>query len=133
MVKLLGVCLGNRYYKRICEDFENNDYYFTVGLNQLRDGETFANDERTLCSCPGFHFASKSWCDLHYGERRYSCLIRIPLKEEYESVEINEPWATDGKASASAIIIEKVYDMEDGGKDVTEQFVNYADGKGNRI
>jgi hypothetical protein len=132
MIKLMGVCLGNRYFKRINDGFENNEYVFTVGLNTLPDNEKFASDERVLCSFPGFHFASKSWCDVNYDIRRYSCLIKIPTKEEYPGIEINEPWATDGKASASAIIIEKVYDMADGEKDVTEKFINYADGKGNR-
>jgi hypothetical protein len=61
------------------------------------------------------------------------CVIRIPTKEECKTVEINEPWATDGKASASAIIIEKIFDTKDGNKDVTSQFVGWADGKGNKI
>ena len=129
MIKLMGVSLGNRYYKAIGDGLRNNNYTFTVGLNVLRDGEQFANDDRVLCSSPGFHFASESWCKRDYGDRRYMCLIRIPIKEEYESIEINEPWATDGKASASAIIIEKVFEN---GVDVTEQFIDYADGKGNK-
>ena len=129
MIKLMGVCLGNRYYKAIDEGFQNNNYTFTVGLNVLREGEKFANDDRVLCSSPGFHFASESWCKRDYGDRPYMCLVRIPIKEEYESIEINEPWATDGKASASAIIIEKVFEN---GSDVTGQFIDYADGKGNK-
>ena len=130
MIKLMGVCLGNRYYKSIGSGLCNMGYTFTVGLNTLRDGEVFASDDRATCSAPGFHFASESWCKRDYGSRRYMALIRIPTKEEYEPIEINEPWATDGKASASAIIIEKVF--EDG-KDVTAQFVGWADGKGSKV
>jgi hypothetical protein len=129
LLHIMGVLPGNRYYKAIGEDFENEDYTFTVGLNTLRDGEEFAADERNMCSYPGFHFASESWCKVNYGERPYMCIIRIPLKEEYSEVAINELWATDGKASANAIIIEKVFE---GDKDVTEQFIGWADGKGNR-
>jgi hypothetical protein len=132
MVKVVGVFPGNRYYKAISENLYNNGYTFTVGLNTLREGEVFASDDRVLCSFPGFHFASESWCRTHYGDRRYLCLIRIPTKEEYEQIEINEPWTTDGKASASAIIIEKVFDTKDGDKDVTDRFIGWADGKGNK-
>jgi len=132
MVKVVGVFPGNRYYKAIDENLCNNGYIYTVGLNTLREGEVFASDDRVLCSFPGFHFASESWCRTYYGNRRYLCLIRIPTKEEYEQIEINEPWATDGKASASAIIIEKVFDTKDGDKDVTDRFIGWADGKGNK-
>jgi hypothetical protein len=132
MVKVVGVFLGNRYYKAISENLCNNGYTYTVGLNTLREGEVFASDDRVLCSFPGFHFASESWCRTYYGDRQYLCLIRIPTKEEYEQIEINEPWATDGKASASAIIIEKVFDIKDGDKDVTDRFIGWADGKGNK-
>ncbi len=132
MVKVVGVFPGNRYYKAISESLCNNGYTYTVGLNTLREGEVFASDDRVLCSSPGFHFASESWCRTYYGDRRYLCLIRIPTKEEYENTEINEPWATDGKASASAIIIEKVFDTKDGDKDVTDRFIGWADGKGNK-
>ncbi len=132
MVKVVGVFPGNRYYKAIDENLCNNGYTYTVGLNTLREGEVFASDDRVLCSFPGFHFASESWCRTYYGDRRYLCLIRIPTKEEYEQIEINEPWATDGKASASAIIIEKVFDTKDGDKDVTDRFIGWADGKGNK-
>ena len=130
LIKILGVRVGNRYHKRIDSDLCNNDYTFRVGLNVLRDGETFAADEREACSYPGFHFASESWCEQNYGDRQYSCLIKIPTAEEYPEIEINEPWATDGKASASAIIIEKVYD---GDVDVTEKFINWANGKGKKL
>lgn len=133
LIKLMGVVVGNRYYKRVNRNMENNGYTFTVGLNVLRDGEVFASDDRVTCSAPGFHFASQSWCDREYGDRRYSCVVRIPTEEEYPSIQINEPWATDGKASASAIIVEKILDMENGGVDVTTQFAGWADGKGNKI
>ena len=131
MIKLMGIGLGNRYYKAIGGDFCNEGYAFTVGLNVLRNGEKFASDERVSCSYPGFHFASELWCRREYGNRPYMCLIRIPTKEEYDSIEINEPWATDGKASASAIIIEKVFDMKTN-EDLTEMFADWADGKGNK-
>jgi len=98
-----------------------------VGLNHLIEKEKFASDERVLCSYPGFHFASKSWCALHYNERRYEVKIQIP-----KDALINEPWATDGKASASSIKIVQVIDTETE-KDVTKKFRNYADGYGNKI
>ena len=133
MIKLMGVCLGNRYHKAIEDGLENMGYTFTAGLNVLRDGEAFASDDKKTCSYPGFHFASESWCKRDYGNRRYMCIVRIPTKEEYEQIEINEPWATDGKASASAIIIEKIFDTHDGDEDVTEQFIGWADGKGKKL
>ena len=127
LIKLIGVEIGNYYWKRIGLDFESNGYYFTVGLNKLRDGKIFANDERVLCSYPGFHFASRSWCAREYSARQYEVKIQIP-----KGAEINEPWATDGKASASMIKIVQVIDSETG-KDVTKKFKNYADGKGNKL
>lgn len=127
LVKLVGVEVGNFYWKRINKDFESNDYYFTVGINNLRGGEIFADDERVLCSYPGFHFASRSWCNLKYSDRLYEVKIQIP-----KGAKINEPWATDGKASANKIKIVQVIDSKTG-KDVTEKFKNYADGKGNKI
>ena len=116
LVKRMGVHQGNCYFKRISDDLINQGYQFKVGLNVLRDGELFASDERVLCSYPGFHFASKSWCDLNYGGRRYEALIRIP-----EGAKINEPWATDGKASADKIEIVKIIDTTTN-EDVTEKF-----------
>ena len=111
----MGVELGNIYWKKIGNKLINEDYQFKIGLNELREGEVFADDERVLCSYPGFHFASKSWCEVNYSERPYLAKIRIP-----EDAKINEPWATDGKASADKIEILQVFDIE--GNDVTDKF-----------
>ena len=43
------------------------------------------------------------------------------FKEEYPEIQINEPWTTDGKASANAIIIVQIWDTETG-EDVTEKY-----------
>jgi hypothetical protein len=116
LVKIMGVEPGNCYWKRFYEGLENNGYRFYVGLNTLRDGEIFAADARIICSYPGFHFASRSWCAVNYGDRPLEARIRIP-----ENAQVNEPWATDGKASASAIEILQVFDTETG-TDVTDQY-----------
>ena len=114
--KVMGVEPGNYYWKRFDPDLKNNGYKFYVGLNTLRDGEEFADDERILCSYPGFHFASRSWCAVNYPERKLEARIRIP-----EDAKINEPWASDGKASADRIEILQVFDM-DTGADVTDKY-----------
>ena len=116
LVKLMGVEPGNYYWKRFDEGLNNNGYQFSVGLNTLRDGETFADDDRVICSYPGFHFASRSWCAVYYSDRPLEARIRIP-----ENAKINEPWATDGRASASAIEIIQVFDVATG-KDVTDEY-----------
>lgn len=116
MVKIMGVEPGNTYWKRFEDGLCSNDYQFKVGVNKLRKGEVFADDERVTCSAPGFHFASRSWCAVNYPKRPLEAKIRIPLKAK-----INEPWATDGKASADMINIIKVYDTKTG-KDVTRKF-----------
>jgi len=116
LIKPMGVEPGNAYWKRFYNGLVNNDYRFFVGLNTLRDGEVFASDERVLCSHPGFHFASRSWCAAHYPDRPYEARIRIP-----EDAQINEPWATDGKASADKIEILQVFDTRTG-EDVTDNF-----------
>jgi uncharacterized protein YjbI with pentapeptide repeats len=116
LIKIIGVEVGNIYWKAIGRNMTNEGYKFKIGINKLRKDEVFASDERVLCSHPGFHFASKSWCKLNYGERPYLCKIRIP-----EGAEINEPWATNGKASASMIEILDVYDMQTE-KKITAQF-----------
>ena len=116
LVKLMGVTQGNFYWKRFNSGLNNNEYQFKVGLNTLNPHEVFADDDRVLCSYPGFHFASKSWCDLNYGERPLEAKIRIP-----EDAKINEPWATDGKASADMIEIIQVFDVATG-EDVTDQY-----------
>jgi hypothetical protein len=95
----------------------NKGYQYFVGLNKLRDGEKFADDERVTCSAPGFHFASRSWCAAYYADRPLEARIRIP-----ENAKINEPWATDGKASADMIEIIQVFDVKTG-KDVTNQYL----------
>jgi len=115
MIKLIGIEQGNIYWKKIGDGLINEGYQFKVGLNELREGEIFADDERILCSYPGFHFASKSWCEVYYSDRPYLAKIRIPL-----DAKINEPWTTNGKASADKIEILQIFDKE--GKDVTKQF-----------
>ena len=116
MVKTMGVRIGNFYWKRFNEDLINNKYQFKVGINKLRDGEKFADDERVTCDYPAFHFASRSWCAVNYPERPLEARIRIP-----EGAKINEPWATDGKASADMIEIIQIFDVASG-KDVTDQY-----------
>ena len=114
LVKLIGVYPGNYYWKRFKEGLKNNDYQFKVGLNTLRDDEVFASDPRVLCSYPGFHFASREWCKRYYPNKPLEALIQIP-----EDAQINEPWASDGKASADKIIIHKVFNTETG-EEVTD-------------
>jgi len=116
MVKTMGVEPGNIYWKRFETDLTNIGYVFRVGLNTLRAGEIFASDERVWCSYPGFHFGSRTWCAVNYPGRPYEARIRIP-----DDAQINEPWATDGKASADKIEILQVFDTNTGA-DVTDQF-----------
>jgi hypothetical protein len=116
MIKIVGVEPGNTYWKRFCGGLNNNGYQFFVGINTLRDGEVFAADERELCSYPGLHFASRSWCAVNYSDRPLEAKIRIP-----DDAKINEPWATDGKASADKIEILQVFDVATG-RDVTDDF-----------
>jgi hypothetical protein len=116
LIKIMGVIPGNCYYKRFETGLNNQGYQYNVGLNILRNGEKFADDERVACTYPGFHFASKSWCAVNYSYRPLEALIRIPL-----NAKINEPWATDGKASADKIEILQVWEVKTG-KDVTEDY-----------
>ena len=116
MVKKMGVMVKNYYYKRFNAELKNNGYQFKIGLNKLRDDEIFASDDRVLCSYPGFHFASKSWCELNYPDRPLEALIYIP-----ETAKINEPWAADGKASADMIEIISVINIATK-EDLTEKF-----------
>ena len=116
LVKIMGVEPGNTYWKRFDGGLNNNGYQFRVGLNVLRDGEKFADDERVVCGYPGFHFASRSWCAAYYPQRPLEARIRIPL-----DAIICEPWSTDGKASADRIEILQVYDVATG-EDVTEKY-----------
>ena len=116
LVKIMGVEPGNTYWKRFDGGLNNNGYQFRVGLNVLRDGEKFADDERVVCGYPGFHFASRSWCAAYYPQRPLEARIRIPL-----DAIICEPWATDGKASADRIEILQVFDVATG-EDVTEKY-----------
>jgi hypothetical protein len=116
LVKVMGVEIGNIYWKRFETRLANNSYQFKVGINQLREGEVFANNERVVCSFPGFHFASRSWCAVNYANRPLEARIRIP-----EGAKINEPWTTDGKASADMIEILQVFEVATG-KDVTDQY-----------
>jgi len=116
MIKIMGVEPGNIYWKRFNEGLINNNFQFHVGVNTLNKGGIFASDERILCSYPGFHFASRSWCAVNYSNRPLEAKIRIPV-----DAKINEPWATDGKASADKIEILQVFDVETG-EDVTEKY-----------
>jgi hypothetical protein len=116
LVKKMGVAQGNVYWKRFDTGLCNNGYHFHLGLNTLDKYEVFADDERVLCSFPGFHFASRSWCAVNYPHRPYEAKIRIP-----EDAQINEPWSTDGKASASAIEILQIFDTQTG-EDITDKF-----------
>ncbi|HOG08686.1 MAG TPA: pentapeptide repeat-containing protein [Syntrophales bacterium] len=116
LVKLMGVEPGNSYWKRFDAGLNNNGYQFKVGLNELRKGEKFADDERKICSSPGFHFASRSWCAAYYPDRPLEARIYLPT-----DAKINEPWATDGKASADKIFILQVFDVKTG-EDVTEKY-----------
>ena len=116
MVKKMGVEIGNTYWKRFNKELKNNNYQFKIGLNALQEDEVFANDEKTTCSYPGFYFASRSWCAVNYPNRLLEAKIRIP-----EGAKINEPWATDGEASADTIEILQVFDVETG-ENVTERF-----------
>ena len=116
LVKTMGVIPGNCYYKRFGKGLKNNNYQFHVGLNKLRGVEVFASDERIICSYPGFHFASKSWCAANYPDRPLEALIRIPI-----DAQINEPWATDGKSSADKIEILQIWETVSG-KEVTEKY-----------
>ena len=113
LVKLMGAEPGNVYWKRFEKGLKNNDFQFYVGINEV---ENFNSDERILCSSPGLHFASRSWCAVNYSERPLEAKIRIPL-----DAKINEPWATDGKASASAIEILQVFNTVTG-EDVTDLY-----------
>jgi hypothetical protein len=116
LVKPMNVKPGDIYWKRFGAGLNNVGYQFNVGLNELRPGEVFASNERETCSYSGFHFASRKWCDKYYSDRPYEARIRIPL-----DAKINEPWATDGKASADKIEILQVFEVNTN-KDVTEQF-----------
>jgi len=116
LVKQMGVEVGNFYWKRFEEGLINNGHQFKVGINILREGEVFADEERELCSYPGFHFDSRSRCAANYPNRPLEAKIRIP-----EGAKINEPWATNGKASADMIEIIQVFDVKTG-EDVTEKY-----------
>ena len=117
LIKIMGVEPGNSYWKRFEKGLCNNGYQFYVGLNTLREGEQFASDDRELCSYPGFHFASRSWCAVNYPKRPLEAHIRIPM-----DAQINEPWATDGKSSADRIEILEVFDTKTG-ENVTHKFI----------
>jgi hypothetical protein len=103
LVKIMGVEIGNTYWKRFSIGLNNQGYQYKVGVNKLRDLEVFA-------------FASKSWRACNYPDRPLEAKIRIP-----EGAQINEPWATDGKASADMIEILQVFDVETG-KDITDKY-----------
>jgi hypothetical protein len=126
-VKIMGVIPGNCYYKRFGKGLCNNGYQFYVGLNTLIKGEVFASDESVTCSYPGFHFASKSWCAVNYPDRPLEALIRIPLDAQF-----NEPWTTDGKASADKIEILQIWDTKTG-EEVTKKYLRPVEKKATRV
>ena len=115
--KVMGVKVNDIYWKRFDIGLKNFNYQYKVGLNRLREGEVFASDERQMCLFPGFHFASRDWCAEQYSSKPLEAEIRIP-----EGAQINEPWATDGKASADMIEILRVFDSKTG-EDVTIKFM----------
>jgi hypothetical protein len=115
------------YYKRLRINMSSNDYIYKVGINKLKKGEVFASDERVPCSYPALYFASKEWCDEYYPERELELTIRIP-----KEARINNPYASDGKASANMIEVVSVVDTRTG-EDVTEKYrTGYGDGFGER-
>ncbi len=116
LIKKYGFEVGNYYWKRCDERLTCRNFQFKLGLNTLRPGEVFADDPRRMCSYPGFHFASRDWCAVHYGGRPYEIKIRIP-----EKAQINEPWASDGKASADMI---EVIEVWKDGMEITSRFRN---------
>jgi hypothetical protein len=116
LIKSMNVKPGDIYWKRFDSGLINEGYQFKIGINELRPGEVFASDERVMCSYPGFHFASRKWCAENYSYRPYEAIIRIPL-----NAKINEPWGTDGKASADKIEILQVFYTKTG-MDVTDLF-----------
>jgi hypothetical protein len=116
LIKPMKVKPGDIYWKRFGDMLINGEYQFKVGINELRPGEVFASDERVMCSYPGFHFASREWCTKYFHKRPYEAKIRIPV-----DAKVNEPWATDGKASADKIEILQVFEVKTG-KNVTKQF-----------
>jgi hypothetical protein len=117
-IKSINVKPGDIYWKRFNDGLINFGYPFKVGLNELnlRPGEVFASDERASCSYSVFHFASREWCAKYYSDRPYEAKIGIPM-----NAKVNEPWKTNGKASADKIEILQVFEVKTG-KDVTEQF-----------
>jgi uncharacterized protein YjbI with pentapeptide repeats len=116
LVKIIGVVPGNYYWKRFGAGLKNRDFQYRLGLNVLPKGQVFASDERVICSYPGFHFASRSWCAVNYPDLPLEAQIHIPI-----NARINEPWASDGKASADRIEILRVFSTTTG-KNVTKQF-----------
>jgi transposase-like protein len=116
LYKVMGVEPGNVYWKRFNQGLKSNDCHFQykLGLNVLT--QDFAGDDRETCSFPGFHFGSKSWCSWNYPNRPLEAKVRIP-----EGALINEPYATDGTASADRIEILQVFDAVTG-EDVTSKF-----------
>jgi len=116
LVKPMGVMPGNCYWKRFEEGLKNRDFQFYVGLNRLPEDEEFNQDESKTCTYPGLHFASRRWCAERFPNRPLEALVRIP-----EGAKINEPWVTDGKASADMIEILQVFNVQTG-EDVTDQY-----------
>ena len=116
MIKIMGVEAGNCYWKRFGLGLKNQAYQFYVGVNELREGEVYAADAQHTCSYPGFHFAGREWCAVNYGDRPLEAHIRIPL-----DAQINEPWATNGKASADKIEILQIFEVATG-RDVTDEY-----------
>lgn len=116
LTKIMGVEPGNIYWKRFDRGLKNRGFQYKIGLNKLPKDQIFVDDPRELCSYPGLHFGSRSWCETFMQCYPYEAKIRIP-----EEAKINEPWATDGKASADMIEVLQVFDARTG-KDITDKF-----------
>jgi len=110
---------GGVYWKGIGDvtgDLSNRGYRYKIGLNTIRPSETFSDDQRETCSYPGLHVATRAWVEQNWDHCQYLAKVQIPL-----DAKINNPWATDGKASVDKLVILEVYNMKTG-EYVTEQF-----------
>ncbi len=115
LIKVMGVEHLNYYWKRLDKRLMYNGYCFKPGINELSNGE-FERDERITWPLSTFVFGSRSWNALNLSSFSVEALIRIP-----EDALINEPWATEGQASANKIIVEKLFDAETG-NDITANY-----------
>ena len=112
LTKIMGVEVGNIYYKKFDKGLSIQDLQFKIGINKLFG---FHNDERKRYGNGHYYFGSKTYCEINNKNYPLLAKIRIP-----EGAIINEPWATDGEASADMIEILQVWDKQ--GNDVTDLF-----------